>query len=196
MKKIMFDEKYYLTEAVLEKNKTMTRRFAHKIMVENENQELVWNGKFKAPQYKVGDVVAIAQRYSELSWNIKFYERLKQAYKLTNLPQYELKGWDNKMFVKAELMPHQIQITDVKLEKLQDITDEDCFKEGVRIDSRREIFDDNIYEIGVKNKKGVYLSWHFPTPKEAFSGLINMMCGKNTWNDNPWVYVYSFKLIK
>lgn len=36
------------------------------------------------------------------------------------------------MFVRADLMPHHIKITDVKVERLQDISDDDIMREGVR----------------------------------------------------------------
>ena len=39
-------------------------------------------------------------------------------------------GWNNKMFVRADLMPHRIKITGIKLERLQDISEEDIYKEG------------------------------------------------------------------
>ena len=40
------------------------------------------------------------------------------------------------MFVKSYACKHHIKITNVKVERLQDISDEDCLKEGVyRLDS-------------------------------------------------------------
>lgn len=39
-------------------------------------------------------------------------------------------GWDNKMFVRAEHMPHRIRITDIRVERLQDISDEDCLRKA------------------------------------------------------------------
>lgn len=35
------------------------------------------------------------------------------------------------MFVKAEYMPHQIRITGIHCERLQDISDTECLEEGV-----------------------------------------------------------------
>lgn len=40
-------------------------------------------------------------------------------------------SWNNKRFVKGDLMPHQIRIIDVRIERPQDITDESCLKEGI-----------------------------------------------------------------
>jgi hypothetical protein len=79
------------------------------------------------PKYKVGEVVAIKQSYEDIYHSMKSWVG-KDEYK----KQYDhLAGWTNKMFVKNDLMPHQIKITDIKLERLQDISDDDCLREGV-----------------------------------------------------------------
>lgn len=202
MKKIMFDNHYGLESAVLYGTKTMTRRIATKCNGEMKGIEKFISdvGNFetaskyiirKFAKYKVGDVVAIAQRYSELSFDESFYNMLKAQ--CERLPQYELAGWDNKMFVKADLMPHQIQITDVKLERLQDITDEDCRKEGIQ----KLNFDLCDFK-GVRYSYGGMtgdITRHL-TPRDAFHELICKLSGKNIWIDNPYVFAYTFKLIK
>ena len=37
---------------------------------------------------------------------------------------------------------------------------------------------------------------YFATPREAYAELIDKVSGKGTWNKNPYVWVYEFKLIK
>ena len=85
------------------------------------------------PKYKLGDVVAIAQSSKDVD---RFHRKGKNAdyleYLDSILPELKLyPGWGNKMFVKADLMPHHIKITGIKVERLQDISDEDCLKEGI-----------------------------------------------------------------
>lgn len=114
MKKIMFSDKYCLTQAVLDGTKTMTRR-----MLKPGTPLGNWMEIEKDLPYKVGEVVAIAQSYNAIG-----------------NPQYDKSGRDaagntNKMFVKAALMPHHIKITDVKIERLRDISYKDCIKEGI-----------------------------------------------------------------
>lgn len=59
-KKIMFNDKYCLTQAVLAGTKTMTRR------VLRDNVPLGnWEETKKHLPYKVGEVVAIAQPYKD-----------------------------------------------------------------------------------------------------------------------------------
>ena len=102
-------------------------------------------------------------------------------------------GWSNKMFVKAELMPHQIRITNVRIERLQDISYEDCLAEGIvkkwYAPACRNYF--YIPNVEVKSTKDV-----FDTPREAYASLIDKVGKKGDWESNPYVFVYDFELIK
>lgn len=181
MKKIMFNDKYCLTLSVLNGTKTMTRRVLRgNIPLGN------WEETIKHLPYKVGEVVAIAQSYNDIG-----------------KPQYDkfgkgVAGNSNKMFVKAELMPHHIRITDVKVERLQDISKEDCLKEGIIFIEPLFIGDD-AYFYAVKRKvRQMYdnILKFFSSPQRAYADLIDKISGKGTWKRNPWVVAYSFELIK
>ncbi|PIN27580.1 hypothetical protein [Prevotella intermedia] len=179
MKKIMFNDKYCLTQAVLTGDKTMTRRLL------KDNVPLGnWEETAKHLPYKVGEVVAIAQRYAEIPWNC-----------FPNAPFsldafIEHAGYKNKMFVKADLMPHHIKITDVKVERLQDISDEDILREGVW-----QFYDNKkVFHI-CKNTRETTSTICFLSAREAFEYLIDKVSGKGTWDSNPLVVAYSFKLL-
>lgn len=130
MKKIMFSDKYCLTEAVLDGTKTMTRRVLKEgIPIGN------WEEMAKYLPYKVGEVVAIAQTYNDI-----YNELEEEGDDVANdwwIPSFEgkvldtLAGYKNKMFVRSDLMKHHIKITDVNVERLHDISDEDIMREGV-----------------------------------------------------------------
>lgn len=177
MKKIMFNDKYCLTQAVLNGTKTMTRR------VLRDNVPLGnWKETMKHLPYKVGEVVVIAQSYKEVYPNADF-EMIGDKF------MTESAGWTNKMFVRAELMLHRIMITDVKMERLQDISDEDIFREGVWQ------FHDNKDLFYVSKNIGYAPIVAFPNAHEAFAYLIDMVSGKGTWESNPLVVAYSFELV-
>lgn len=197
IKKMMFNNKYGLEQAVLNGTKTMTRRYAEKILAEDINQCLFWTGGFVKPKYHVDDVVGIAQPYKDivglepqdLIYTTKVIDDKKQK---GYFPVSTLPGWSNKMFVQGQYMQYFIKITDVKIERLQDISDEDCLREGILIDENA--IDENKYYFDVYGKH--VSRWWFPTPKDAFEGLIRKINGKDFWEKNPYMYVYSFELIK
>lgn len=213
MKKIMFNDMYGLTQAVLEGRKTMTRRITIQPPYENyeisfptpdiafdENHPLSEafcrvnkdnkeeHTEWVRPQWKTGEVVAIAQPYKDIC-----FENDPSGY-----PNNA--GKTNKMFVRADLMPHRIQITRVQLQRLQNISNEDCLKEGVVEDILR-IGDTCLKKYHpspahVKAMKDAGWGVVRDTPKIAFAELIDRVSGENTWNKNPWVFAYTFKLIK
>ena len=138
-------------------------------------------------KYLLGEVVAVAQSYKEIHET----EAISPN-EIFNRDYYEqTKGWTNKMFVLANLMYHHIRITDVRVERLQDITDEDCLREGIIENTVPCQFAGIINNYTYEGALGVYVY-----AREAFSSLINRICGKGTWKSNPWVFVYEFELVK
>lgn len=185
-KKIMFSDKFCLTKAVLDGTKTMTRR------VLRDNVPLGnWEETQKKLPYKVGEVVAIAQSYKNIASNRDEAETVLDLYKIGNnfLTMDEMgAGWNNKMFVRADLMLHHIKITDVKVERLHSISDADILKEGVWKYPNLPMF-------YISKSTGYAPDIAFPFAREAFAYLIDRISGKGTWESNPWVAAYEFKLI-
>lgn len=205
MKKIMFNDRYGLTQAVIEGRKTMTRRLipdeffgltwdtrGDTLVYENEYGDFIDVRHSKYTRYKVGEVVAVAQSYSTIAAGhpdvYTFLPQVAKAHKISIESVHDLAGWNNKMFTKAELMPHQIRIIGIKCERLQDIQDADCLKEGVRYIPKINKF----YFEDVHREEGFYFDNH----REAFAALIDKVSGRGTWASNPWVVVYEFELVK
>ncbi len=194
MKRISFKDSggLNLTQAVLSGRKTITRRAVSEqveadAMVYAEGKSEYTRVKFeyilKHSPYKVGEIVAIQQAYKEV------YRELFGA-TITQTALKRTAGWWNKMFVKAELMPHHIRITDVKVERLQDISDEDCMREGVS----------PVWDVATEPHQinGYYFAGAYSvydTPSEAFAALIDKVSGRGTWQANPLVWCYSFELV-
>lgn len=165
MKKIKFNDKCGLTEAVLEGRKTQIRRPTkspkkfgkisvsdhviardmfgeyYSYLVDGRGHEI--EGSFLKPFYSIGEEVAVAQSQ---------------------------KGIKNRRVVKADMLPHRIRITGIRIEHLHDISEDDCIKEGVDPET--------------------------PDALLAFSRIVNKTYGKDTWDSNPYVFAYDFELIK
>lgn len=205
MKKIMFNDRYGLTQAVIEGRKTVTRRLipdeffgltwdtrGDTLVYENEYGDFIDVRHSKYTRYKVGEVVAVAQSYSTIAAGhpdvYTFLPQVAKAHKISIESVHDLAGWNNKMFTKAELMPHQIRIIGIRCERLQDISDADCLREGIRYipEICKFYFED------VRREAGFYFDDH----REAFTMLIDKVSGRGTWASNPWVVVYEFELVK
>lgn len=223
MKKIMFSDKFLLTKAVLNGRKTQTRRIIKTSdAFERVNPDFDWdeediknwNNSFALtvqnmseeekkncfdylldhPKYKVGEVVAVAQSYKDIF--SAFSQNPNPQLNIGVKNPTDTAGWNNKMFVKGELMPHQIRITDVRVERLQDISENDCLKEGVVKDTCKTYFNGYAIKFSLDQYNNMMSSEWFRTPREAFAHLINKVSGKDIWSENPYVFVYDFKLIK
>ena len=210
MKKIMFNDKFSLTQAVLEGRKTMTRRIVTyplkfrgvnvagyfvckrpsgevtEICMYDEDERMIDGGQI-FPRYKVGEIVAIAQSYKDCG-NMPDFGLDEDGYPI--MPKRS--GFFNKMFVKADLMPHHIRITEVKVERLQDISEADCLKEGIIKYTK----DGTVFKYDLSDRFEMF-SWQDMkrSPREAFSALIDKVSGKGMFASNPYVFVYEFKLI-
>ncbi len=189
----MYNDKFYLTQAVLDGYKTQTRRLLKdKVSFDN------WEETLKHAPYQVGEIIAIAQPYKDI---------VDESAELNDIildnsakPEIEFQaGWNNKMFVRADLMPHQIRITNVHVERLQDISEEDCLKEGVKFVGTLKADGVNDYFFNVlptpkhPNSNIVGL---FNSPRVAYAELLDQVSGKGTWQSNPFVWVYDFELVK
>ena len=220
MKKIMFSDEFMLTQAVLDGRKAQTRRIITPQPTYQDNCGICWKGyayglnpiDFNEPfgsymnfvsgteydkscrRYRKGEVVAVAQSYRDCGGvneeGVPMWEIISQKVGGTNA------GWDNKMFVRADLMPHRIRITNVRVERLQDISDEDCLREGVVKDTCKTYFNGYTVKFSLDQYNNMLSSEWFKTPREAFAHLINKVSGKGTWERNPYVYVYDFELVK
>ena len=189
MKKIMFNDKFGLTKAVLDGRKTMTRRIVPKKMLSSyQFISNVTSGNEKEfflnrCSVKVDDIFAISMSYNHVFYELHY-----------GLPEdiSTSPGWKNKMFVRSEYMPWAIKITDVRVERLQDISEEDCLKEGIVTYSK----DGFVFKYDLSDGFEMF-SWQTMkrTPKEAFAALINKVSGKGTWDSNPYVFVYTFEVI-
>lgn len=204
----MFNDQYGLTQAVLEGRKTQTRRILNPTMLferldtyegwtkesiadwkksckdrlykaEGEELKEMLDYALEHSPYKVGENVAIAQRYCDIPFANDIFIRAVPI------------GWSNKMFVKSSLMPHQIKITNIRCERLQDISTDDCMKEGIFCCHMIWYHDTYSYDATNDSKRK---KWWYETPIEAYKMLS---CKLHLhWDNNPFVFVYDFKLVK
>ena len=210
MKKIMFNDRYGLTQAVLEGKKTMTRRLMTMTLHKKNGKELTpivpddmfiasdgtahfqvgRNGymvpKQNQPAYHVGEKIAIAQSYHMLNKSgFVAPEGLDHTCESSA-------GYENKMFVRADLMPNRIIIRKVGVQRLQSISDEDCMKEGIMEGEFMNTWDTFYFDEWGDVPNHIT----FKRPRDAYRNLIDRISGKGTWQRNPWVYVYTFELLR
>ena len=160
MKKIGFNNRFSFTGMVKSGEKTMTRRL---------------ESEFGRYAYEVGEHVALAEAYKDIP---EFQD-------LAEDPRFDTAGWNNKMYVRADLMPWRVTFTSRRREHLRDISEEDCLREGVFPLGNGFSYHDSLRRVGARCV--------FPTARDAFAEMIDRVCGPGTWSGNPVVAVYEFE---
>ena len=151
--------------------------------------------------YQLGDVLYVPEAwkchaiYGELGYEVEFRdgERVQLQFldkscavkwaKYSNKPK---KNWQSPYFMPREAARLFLRITDIRVERLQDITGEDALKEGAV--TQRPYF---MYEeVGALERyaRGKFEElWNC-----TLKGADRMYYG---WDKNPWVIVISFEKI-
>lgn len=162
---------------------------------------LMHEGKYLKPRCEAGDVVYLKEPYilyHEIYQELMTTESgIQYAYKYgNNRSMEEITGnkhnkWENKLFMPERAARYFIKITGVRAERLQDISDADCIKEGI-----------NGCDYGGMQcvvyglEKGLFFDELGSTPTKAYAALIDSINGKGTWDSNPFVWVYDYELTK
>lgn len=165
---------------VINGKKTQTRR----IITTHEDRNTLTPSR----RYYEGEKVYLKEPYKILPEhrNSPFY-RFEQ-YDVTqlnshNYPVEENGFWKNKLFMPESAARYFIEFTSIKRERLQDITNADCRKEGVKI-------------CNGCIERGCQMGEACAYPRHEYHVLIDSIYGKVTWGSNPFVYVYDFKLVR
>lgn len=230
MAKFYFDDRFFLTDMVIEGTKTDTRRIEPSLrqlhsLSQDEKYEVepygatiphtilvfrYWKGALVEtirihPKYRVGQVVAVAQNYQKAGIPADQIVRLKDEGQNMYSPVIAARhpGWRNKLFTREDLMPHSVDIINARLQHLQDITDDDCMREGVLgivCESEKKYYvpgikpphspSGSVTDFRTDNRGSHRL---FASPREAYAALFNRIEGTGAWDRNPWVLTYSFK---
>lgn len=135
---------------------------------------------FKSPYGAIGDVLWVRETWAE-------FQGLEDA---PTCYVYKADGtWDDKVHLidnkwkPSIFMPRSasrisLRITNIRVERLKEISEEDAKREGV-------IYPANP---GVENYGNGYYA--------NFRLLWESINGKGSWEENPWVWVIEFEVIK
>lgn len=217
MKGICFIEPLF--NKVVKREKTQTRRMIGQQPGMGEYYEEIDKGEFAYmshggmsgpyyPKYKISEIVYLKEPFvcyqethQELMTNAS---GLEIAYKYgNNLSIENITGnselkWGNKLFMPERYARYFIEITAVRVERLQDISAEDCMKEGIEMVHRAGHAGENNPSglcFDISQKWDYQYSCSESAPWKAYAALINKINGNGTWEKNPWVWVYDFELI-
>ena len=93
-----------------------------------------------------------------------------------------------------------LEIADVRVERLQEISENDAKGEGLAAISK----DGQIFKYGIPDRDGLpgtddhgwpWVDWKH-SARNAFGRLWESINGAGSWDTNPWVWVVEFRVIE
>ena len=139
------------------------------------------NGNWKIPRYgKIGDKLWVRETFH-------CYGQTEIIYKADNKPSFH--GWTPSIFMPRIASRITLEITNIRPERVQDITTREAIKEGVKPDSLNKAFGTiwwKLYDTG---------KYETVNPIKSFQTLWDSINAKRgyPYKSNPWVWVIQFK---
>ncbi|PVH27031.1 hypothetical protein [Sphingobacterium corticibacter] len=99
--------------------------------------------------------------------------------------------WKPSIFMPKRACRLFLKVTGVRAERLHDITDGDAIAEGIIGVDRA-----GGYGYGLKQEWDYNFPLHEPTAILAYKELWQSINGMDSWDANPWVWVYEFERIE
>ena len=204
MKGILF--KPEMIQAIIEGRKTQTRRvikpqppsnaevctckrvkhiYIRKDPPPKAPTEPTCNVSVMKPRYQVGETVYIKEKWA-YAMNPLPFKKQRIIYKasesdLSHWEEIIIGNWRSPMSLKAEDARYFIEITDVRAERLQEITPYDAEAEGFA----KWGLEHNCSACETESHSFYGGLYHF---KEIWNSI-----NKEKWESSPWVWVYTFK---
>lgn len=185
-----------MVRAILEGRKTQTRRIVKKQphgagewvrqlaswLFPNVNPYI----KLKCPYGQPGDRLWVRETwFNDMSFGSpEYYYRANgefdEQFERHRLGQVGPFKWRPSIFMPREACRLMLEVTDVRVERLQDISEEDAIAEGISLPNYAEQAIKDIF---------------FPEPSAIYSELWESINGKGSWDKNPWIWVIGFKIL-
>ena len=195
MKPILFTT--LMVQAILQGSKSQTRRIikpqpisdfdSGPVIVNTISPQSITHTEElpKYARYQVGNILWVRETFIEtFSIDDKIYYEYKADYSDTMADEV---AWKPSIFMPKAAARIFLEVTRVRAERLQDISEKDALAEGVELQLPSHLFKN--YRPGTEPKEG------FSMPFSSYETLWRQLNGGESWNSNPWVWVYEFKLM-
>ncbi|MEJ5067838.1 hypothetical protein WH292_08120 [Enterobacter sp. MYb186] len=199
-----------MVRAILDGRKTQTRRIIKNCTVgRDEISPFIRVGKFTgcypddvpelirecSPFGVPGDRIWVRETWAEAGAGAPDLQLYRANYPAhvpshyENVPPAEDIHWTPSIHMPRWASRILLEITDVRVERLNSISEEDCWAEGIEaVDGLFE--NTEIIDMALK------IGCCFEDSKPMFALLWQSIYGEESWQANPWVWVIEFKRIE
>ncbi len=195
----------FMTEMVqaidIYETKTETRRTDGLKEINSNPNNWVYNGKidnllnfyhgfskrhvYIKPKANVGDIIWVRETFQEV-----LFKNAPTVYLYKADLNHQSMKWKPSLYMPKEACRIFLKVVSVYLERLHDISEESAINEGV-------LFDVTIPVADFKTKN-LYRDYRNETSgcadaRSSYMTLWQKINGKDSWNKNPFVWVYKFE---
>lgn len=192
-----------MVQAILENRKTMTRRTAglERVNEKPYNWILARKNDMTISNVVSGEMIILNPRCNigDRLWvKETFFDTRKyqDAPLFANGPEYIYRAdkdafigehkWKPSLFMPKVAARIWLEVTGIRCERLQNISEADAIAEGVECIGEKKLF---------KYKNYLSRAGGWIGAATSFLSLWQSINGKDSWELNPWVFVYEFKQI-
>jgi hypothetical protein len=196
-------------QAILDGRKIMTRRVVNpqpewfpEVVSTSLSSGLVWpltsfGGQCGMPlkqKYHIGDLLWVRETWTEATP----YQN-SAVYKATyEYPQDFTHDWKSPIYMPRWASRITLEITDIRVERVQEICWDDCIREGVcSLTLPEDLGNQELYEWLEKKSAPRPLIKSIEDLRESYRVAWNDLNAKRgySWKSNPWVWVLTFKVV-
>lgn len=209
-----------MVQAILAGEKNMTRRIVKNIPrlsdnIEKTGQYLNESLEFRksfCPYGKPGDLLWVRESWRSVAFDAE-YNSMKIQYKASEnerahefvMPKdyplfFQLK-WRPSIHMPKAIARIWLEVEEVRVERVQDISEKDILAEGVRIPVNGP--NNVVFRLGVENSAFSFLPDREEGEKYTQNQILKafwaeLWCkinGRKNWDANPWVWVVKFRRV-
>lgn len=198
-----------MVEAIINGSKTQTRRLikplqninanylGHADLGDGEEYDFCASG-WRNPdivlksKYNVGNILWVRETWRLTDFlhpsddNYGFVYKASENGKLWQSSD-ESWNWKPSIFMPKEACRLFLEVTNIKVERLQEISEDDAIAEGV--DKEFDTYLD--YE-----QKDTLGSYYLLSARDSYESLWAKINGQKSWDENPYVWVITFKVVE
>lgn len=150
-----------------------------------------WHSPDRAVPHAIGDRLwvkeAFRQAYAKTQLSDGFVFRADAA-KALGMDEYsDRHKWTSPLFMPRAFSRLTLTVTDVRVQRLHDISDDDAIAEGI------------VWQNKPLKPEGYAHDYHAvwcAKPQAAYQGLWESINGDGSWQANPWVAAYTFTVAR
>jgi len=183
-----------MVRAILDGRKTQTRRIVHRNHSWTVNKNGVPVKGFHGPYGVSGQRLLVCEAWQHMDYpndlksskNRVFYraDYLNEAHDefTEKNPNWR---WRSSLYMPLSVSRIALEIVNVRMERLQDISETDAQAEGAKYLESESHMHSGGWSHDERN--------HYPTARESFRALWNQIHGVDGWSANPRVWVIEFQ---